>query len=303
MQILYVVGLFVLGACLGSFSGAMVWRLRARQLAQDAESNVKLSEAEKSEYRQLKQLAEQGWLKGRSIDLETGQQLAWHDMIPVLSWLALRGKSRFNGKPIGVMELLLEVGLGSFFVIAYLTLLSAAPSWVEVVQLAIWLLAGVLFAVMMAYDWRWSLLPSSLTSSLISLGAINVLTLLPGVADKLHFGLGVIGSVAILSGLYWVLYYISKERWIGFGDVVLGLGLALLLVRWELAFLALFLANFIGLVAVLPGLIMKRLGAASRVPFGPFMIIGAVIAMFWGDFIIVNLSTLSDTLVYSLWYN
>ena len=55
-----------------------------------------------------------------------------------------------------------------------------------------------------------------------------------------------LGAVLILSGVYLVLYFISKGRWIGFGDIKLGLGLALLLADWQLAFVAIFAANLIG---------------------------------------------------------
>lgn len=292
--------LFALGACLGSFSGAMVWRMRAHQLVDDKKHKQKV---DAKEYKRLKPLADQSWFGGRSIDLDTGKQLAWYDMIPIYSWLRLGGKSRYSKKPIGVMEFALELGLASYFLIVFLAWPFAIDSWFGLSQLVIWLVAGVLFAIMFAYDAKWSLLPSVLTSALIGLGALAVILTL-AVAPVLSLAaISAAGGVAILSGLYLVLWYVSKESWIGFGDVLLGLGLALLLGRWDLAFLALFLANIIGLVAVLPGLIVKKLGYTSRIPFGPFMIIGAIIAMLWGDWLITSGSAVIDYLTYSLWYN
>ena len=94
--------------------------------------------------------------------------------------------------------------------------------------------------------------------------------------------LSVVGAVAILGGIYAVLYKVSNGEWIGFGDVKLGVGLGLLLGDWRLAFLALFLANLIGCIIVLPGLLLKRLVGESRIAFGPLLIVGALLAFWWG---------------------
>jgi len=73
--------------------------------------------------------------------------------------------------------------------------------------------------------------------------------------------------------------------WIGFGDIKLGLGLALLLADWRLAFIALFAANLIGCLIVLPAMAMKKLKRNSHVPFGPLLIAGFVIAGLAGNYL------------------
>lgn len=80
-----------------------------------------------------------------------------------------------------------------------------------------------------------------------------------------------------------MLYVISQERWVGLGDVYLGIALGLLLADWQLALVALFLANLIGSLVVLPGLMLGRLGRKAQVPFGPLLIVGATIAMLVGE--------------------
>ena len=89
-------------------------------------------------------------------------------------------------------------------------------------------------------------------------------------------------SVLILGGLYLLLWTVSKGRWVGFGDVKLGLALGLLLVNWKLALLTLILANLIGTLVVLPGLVAKKLSRTSQVPFGPFLIAGFFISVVAG---------------------
>jgi leader peptidase (prepilin peptidase)/N-methyltransferase len=94
------------------------------------------------------------------------------------------------------------------------------------------------------------------------------------------------GSIVILSGIYLILYQISHGKWIGFGDIKLGLGLALLLADWQLAFVALFMANIIGCLWVIPGMVVGKLKRNSHVPFGPLLIAGGLIAQMIGPYLI-----------------
>jgi len=153
-------------------------------------------------------------------------------------------------------------------------------------KFAVWLIAGVMLATLLAYDKKWMLLPNKINFSVIGAGLIfSVLVLLQAenvVTSLLSIG----GAIAILSGLYFVLHIASKGRLVGFGDVKLGLGLSLLLADWQLAFVALFAANLIGCLIIIPGLLSGKLKRNSRVPFGPFLIIGWLVAGLFGAGII-----------------
>ena len=151
------------------------------------------------------------------------------------------------------------------------------------VMLAFWLLVITLLIILFAYDARWFLLPDVITYPLIVLAlaytTYSVATS-PGVPE---LALSTTVSVLFLGGLYLVLWLLSKGTWVGFGDVKLGLALGLLLLDWRLAFLTLFLANLIGVLYVLPGLLSKRLSRRSQVPFGPFLIAGFMVALLFGS--------------------
>ena len=274
----------LLGAVAGSFIGAQVWRLRAKQLIED--------KAEKREYdaQELKRLEQLVVRKkgthDRSRCLSCGHQLAWYDLLPVFSWLSVGGKCRYCKKPIGVTEILLESILAAIFAISYLVLFPVAVAfgWPGYVEFGLWLIAIVIMAGLFVYDMRWYLLPTKLTNLLIVMGVLYAavsLYLLPswGVVFSL------LGAVFIMSGIYAILYYYSRWRygeentWIGFGDVHLGLGLALFLFDWRLAAAALFLANLLGTIIVIPGMLTKKLTRKSRVPFGPLLIISTVIVV------------------------
>ena len=90
----------------------------------------------------------------------------------------------------------------------------------------------------------------------------------------------------MLGGVYLALWSVSKGKWVGFGDVKLGLVLGLLLGAWELAFLTLFLANIFGLIAVLPAMITKKIGRGSQIPFGPMLLLGFIVSLYVGRDII-----------------
>lgn len=282
-HILIYIALVLFGSALGSFAGAQVWRLRARQLVEDKNAGLPV---DTHEYKRLLPLTTQPFWRDRSIDLDTGTPLPWYDMIPVISWLLLRGKSRISGKPIGRFEILMEVGLALFFVGSYAWWPVALDGPIAIIQFIIWLSAGVVLAVQFATDLKWQILWTLLSYILIGLGVLYVGLAAIGSDQPLTVVTSALGAVAVLGGLYFMLYWISKERWVGLGDAILGVGLGLLLADWALALLALFLANLIGTLIVLVGFATKTMHRKQHVPFGPMLIAGAVIAQLAGSDII-----------------
>lgn len=287
--IIYI-ALVLIGLCLGSFAGATVWRLRARQLKEDKAEGEEFDHAE---YARLKKLTTKNALNDRSQCLHCSYTLKWYDMIPLLSWLQLGGKCRQCRTPIGIMEPLIELGVAVFFVLSFLLWPYELNDAIGIVRLVIWMIAGVVLAILFAYDTKWFLLPNSATFTLIGLGLISTILVIVQSTEYVVAFFSIVGAGVILSGLYYVLYLLSKGRWIGFGDIKLGLGLALLLADWRLAFMTLFAANFVGCLIVIPGMIRGSLKRDSHISFGPLLITGAVIAQLVGILII-------DTYFYSL---
>lgn len=282
-QFIIYLALILVGLCMGSFAGASMWRLRARQLVQDKTNGEKVDQ---KEYKLLHKLTTTSLLTDHSVCLHCSYKLKWYDMIPLLSWLYLGGKCRKCRQPIGYLEPLIEVGMAVFFVISYAFWPYPLHSSLEITRLILWLIAGVGLAILFAYDQIWSLLPDKLNYIVIGIGAISAVLVIIGSHDKISALLSLIGSMIILSGLYWIIYMISRGAWIGFGDIKLGLALALLLADWRLAFIALFAANLIGSLIVIPAMAMKKLTRNSHVPFGPLLIIGFLIAGLAGNYLI-----------------
>lgn len=254
----FALSLFIIGLCLGSFVNAAVWRIKHKK-----DMLLERSECTKCHYK-----------------------LAWYDLIPVFSWVFLKGKCRKCHKPISPQYPLVELAVGAFFVASLAFWPYGFDTVNHLLQFGIWLSAGVALAILFVYDLRWLILPDRVVFPLIGLGAAMA-TLMAIEADSIsYFIFSLLGSVAILSGFYFLLYVISKGKWVGFGDIKLGLGLALLLADWQLALLAFFLANLIGTLVFAPALSTGKIKRTSHIPFGPFLIAGFVIAGLFGHEII-----------------
>jgi prepilin signal peptidase PulO-like enzyme (type II secretory pathway) len=99
-----------------------------------------------------------------------------------------------------------------------------------------------------------------------------------------HF-LNHIGAAIIASGFFLAIFFISKGKWMGFGDVKLAILMGLFLgVRNVLV--ALFAAFFLGAVISIVLMALRKKGLKSEIPFGPFLIAGTFIALFFGSNII-----------------
>lgn len=271
--------LLLLGVVLGSFAGAQVWRVRARQLRTDKQTGHPY---DKHEWRQLRVLLQGTVRDDRSRCLQCGHVLAWYDLLPVVSWLSTGGRCRYCQQFIGWFELVMELVLGVGLALSYLVWPWALPA--SSLLFAVWVVVALVLMILAAYDAKWQLLPDPLNYGLMALGALFVLVRMTTLHDVDLVSLT--GAVALLAGLYGGLYAISRGAWIGFGDVKLCVGLALLLGDWRLAFMTLFFSNMLGCIIVLPGLVRGQLNTRSQVPFGPLLIIGCVISLLFGGYIL-----------------
>lgn len=255
MDVFAVFLMFWLGAVFGSFAGAVAWRIKK----------------------------EKDFVKGRSECEHCHHTLAPLDLIPIFSWLFLRGKCRYCKKPIGLSSLLLEVMLGLAFALTYLTWPFGFEGWLPGAMFGIWLVGLVILAVLAIYDLRWTLLPDRLVWPLVVLAALFFVgRMILGGTPVGQWLLEALYGLVPITGIYGLLYLVSNGKWIGFGDVKLGIAIGLFL-GWQQALLTLILANFIGFLFVLPGLISHRLDRSSHVPFGPFLIVGTVLAFLYGQ--------------------
>lgn len=283
MDYVIVLMLALVGLCIGSFAGASVWRLRARQLVRDKKDGEKV---DKTEYKRLLPLTKSTLLHDRSRCLHCGYELRWYDLLPLVSWLGLGGKCRRCRRSIGNFEPLIELSVAVFFVASYILWPFDLTSGLEIARFVLWLMSGAVLAILFSYDLKWFLLPDSMSLVLAVLGAATSVVVIFGSDLPVAALVSSAASVGILAGIYGLLYVTSKGKWIGFGDVKLGIGLGLLLADWQLALVAFFAANLLGTLIVLPGLLTGKLKAGTRIPFGPLLIGGMVLALLFGGAVV-----------------
>lgn len=251
--------LFVLGACIGSFLCC-----QARRLHLKASRHKKLG--------------------ARSVCLDCGMQLRWYDNIPIISWLILRGKCRKCHHKIGVAELLSEVGVALAFLVIGTTIDIMAAGILDWVGFVLLLGFVTVMCFLAIYDGLYGELPLLfLIIGIVWAGVIlilNEISIITSVGFTIDLVYKPILAVLILGGLYLVLYLVSKGKWVGDGDWLLGVAIGMVLFEPWLALIELFLANAIACIVMLP-FVLKRKN--SKIYFGPFLVVALVIVLALSD--------------------
>jgi leader peptidase (prepilin peptidase)/N-methyltransferase len=247
--------LIVLGLCLGSFVNAFVWRLHVGK----------------------------DWVKGRSECTHCHHVLAPLDLVPVFSWLFLKGKCRYCHKKIEASPIV-EIALPLLYIISYIF-------WpvdfvgAGLITFIFWLVFLVGFLALAVYDLRWFTLPNKIVFPMVVLAAAQTITLSIYGGDWRILLNGALGVLAI-SGIFYLLFQISKGTWIGGGDVKLGVALGLLAGGLFEGFLVLFIASIAGMLAALPLIIQGKAHRRTQLPFGPFLIFGLIFVVLFGASVI-----------------
>ena len=215
----------------------------------------------------------EGFVAERSRCPGCGAQIAAYDNIPVVSWLVLRGRCRHCGDPISARYPLTEAGLGALWAGTVLAL--GTDDAGELVLGLV--LCAVLVAITLT-DFELRIIPNAFVLA----GAIA------GLAIVIAFDLGELDqrgiAIAVAGGAFFLLALVYP-RGMGMGDAKLVAMMALYLGR------SIAPAVLVGLIAgsVVGIAIIARQGSGARkqaVPFGPFLAVGGVVGLWFGDDIV-----------------
>ncbi|MGQ0663454.1 MAG: prepilin peptidase [Pseudomonadota bacterium] len=236
----------VLGACIGSFLATCCFRLVPAEASAYGQGPITL-------------------IAGRSVCRFCARRLTARDLVPVISWLARRGRCAC-GRPIGAVYPVVEAGSALAFLLAAAALEGVVPA------LAVGLLGSVLLALAVV-DVRHLVLPDPLVASVAAIAL--ALTALGGTAISFaDAGLGALGGGGLLWGLrdsYWRLRGLEG---LGLGDVKLAAA-AGLWVGWQGLGEFLLLAAALTLIAAcVRALRGAGIGRGTRIPFGPGLAAG-----------------------------
>lgn len=202
----------------------------------------------------------------RSHCMSCGYKLEWYDLVPLLSFLFLRGKCRKCGAKLSVQYPLIEALNGILYVIIVLF------HGVNIDSLLYCLLGSALI-VLSVIDFRTYEIPFGINLFILALGLIRL------ALDYHNFLSYLIGSLAV-SVVLAILYYATGGRAIGGGDVKL-MAVCGLFLGWKLIILAFALGCVLG--AVIHVIRMKVSGEDHVLAMGPYLSAGVLIAALWGN--------------------
>lgn len=235
---------FVFGSAMGSTANALLYRL-PRNIA---------------------------WSKGRSRCDSCGHELQVVDLIPIFSYLWLRGKCRYCHSPIGIRDLGVEIFMGTVF------LMFMRHGW-SVENL---MLAGIAWvtSIIFLMDWETKLVSEYLVVVWVAL--VTVINFYQGRFELWGVGLGV--------GLIGGIWAVTRGKGMGFGDVEIAAVMGWWLGLPRMA-IALWLAFVVGGIVGGWQVVSKKSSLKSEIAFGPFLLLGTWIGWFGGDVILAWLSS------------
>ncbi len=251
MVIIYIFT-FIIGTVIGSFLNVVVLRLRKNKSI----------------------------LKNRSHCLFCKKDLCWYELIPIISFVIQLGKCRKCHKKISWQYPLVEFFTGLLFLLAiiYQSPFYGTSSMIFFIFLLI--VIGFL-EILFVYDFKYYQVPNIIIFPIIILTLIFDLYLWLSTGLFSIFLSSVVAAV-VAGGFFLFLVLISREKWMGMGDVFIGVLMGLIL-GFPQVLVALLLAFWVGAVFSLILMAIKKKNLKSQIPFGPFLVLATIISIFWGQ--------------------
>ncbi len=233
----------ILGACIGSFLNVCIYRIPRRESVAGKPSHCR----------------------------SCGRRIKARDLVPVLSFLLLRGRCRHCGGKISLQYPLVELCTAALFLAAY-----RYWGW-QWQTVSMWIFFAVLVTAAVI-DLQHTIIPGEILVAGCALGLPVIffisLSKLTG---------GILGFFA--AGLLLLVIALVSKGGMGGGDIKLGAVMGLFL-GWQGVIVALFIAFLVSGLAAIVLLATGRKGRKDAVPFGPYLALGGITAAFYADWII-----------------
>lgn len=244
-MIVYYEGIiFIFGLIIGSFLNCLIWRLYKDET-----------------------------LGGRSYCPKCRKTIVWYDNIPLLSFVLLGGRCRHCRKKISWQYPLVELITAILFLLVWRIDIFSLNFYWRFLRDALIIITLVIVFV---YDYRWQLVPMKVVW--FSSGIIFILNLILGVP-----WLNLLFFTILSAGFFLVQYLITKKKGIGEGDIWLGALLGLSFPQASSLLLIMFIAYSLGSLVGLGLMIFHKKVWKSAIALGPFLAIGAIITLIWGE--------------------
>jgi leader peptidase (prepilin peptidase)/N-methyltransferase len=278
MEIFWQIIIFILGLIVGSFLNCVIFRLEK----------------------------EESFLMGRSYCPKCGHKLNWRDLVPILSFIFLKGRCYYCKEKISWQYPIVEISTALIFLLIFnfSALGGSALGWQSISSLpqpyfnlifiSYLFLVFCFLMVIFVSDLKTFIIPDKIIFPAIAVVFIyrvfgflelNHWKFIENwnlEIENLNISLNYLYS-GIAAGLFFLLIFlVSRGKWMGFGDVKLAFFMGLFL-GFPKILVALFLSFFLGAIIGIGLVLTEKKKLKSEIPFGPFLIIGTFIAFFWGS--------------------
>jgi leader peptidase (prepilin peptidase)/N-methyltransferase len=275
VEILFYFIIFLFGLAIGSFLNSIIYRLQTGE----------------------------SFLIQRSYCPNCKKSLGWQDLIPLLSFIFLKGKCRYCQGKISWQYPLVEFATGLLFVFIFYQNMAFLLSgffdpWI--IKTSFLLVISCFLIIIFVSDLKYYIIPDKVIYPAIGTAFLYQLfgnwkyepvVSLPVIAPQLReIGnleplINPLLSAVLASAFFLLIVLVSRGKWMGWGDPKLAFFMGLFL-GFPNILVSLFLAFLIGAIMGVGLIISGRKTLKSEVPFGPFLIVGTFIAFFWGGALI-----------------
>ena len=241
---LWLVYAGVIGACIGSFLNVVIYRLPLGQSLVSPPSRCP----------------------------KCGSRLKWYDNVPIFGWLLLGGRCRRCQNKISIQYPIVELITAVLFVmVVWVT----PPGPLLITRLLLVCILIALFGI----DLEHQILPNSITLPGIVIGVLLSTIAPPGLRDSL---IGAVLGAGILYAIAWGYYLWRREEGLGMGDVKM-LAMVGAFLGWKAVLVTLVFASFSGALIGVALIASQRGNMKLALPFGTFLALGTLVAMFVGE--------------------
>jgi leader peptidase (prepilin peptidase)/N-methyltransferase len=232
-------------------------------------------------------------IKGRSICPKCKKQLAWYDNVPLLSYVVLKGKCRKCYKPISLQYPLVELATGLSFLAVWWKVGWASGfrpgTTTEIVGILCLMIVVSCLILIGLHDAKTGYIISSAVYLGIVASMIYLLINYHGISNIISvwkYSYPPLLAAFIPALFFAFLHFFSKGRWMGAGDIELAF-LVGIFTGWPRVLVAFYFAFIIGAIWGLVKVFVKRNAKMkSELPFGPFLMAGALFGFIFGEQII-----------------
>ncbi len=256
MQWIIITVLAILGSSLGSFISVLIYRIENKKT---------------------------GSITGRSYCPSCKKQLTPIDLIPIASYILLKGKCRFCKKNISPTYFFLELAGAFLMILIYFKfpfILQNQQTYIlsksNFLSFGLYTINTMILMGVFFYDLKYLKIPDLFLFSFMGISLFTSLIL------KLNTEINLFIAVVIAIIFFGGQILISKGKWMGEGDLFLGMGMALLF-GWQKFLLSIAITYIFGSIISLILLATKKATPKTQIPFAPFMVFGSLATIFYGE--------------------